>query len=63
MTEGSNNPLEAYVRAALALQGYRFDEAQIAEIVLQFARLEAIAQTVLREPLPFASEPAPVFRP
>ena len=63
MTQGSDNPLEAYVRAALALQGYRFDEAQIAEIVVQFSRLEAIAQTVLQEPLPFASEPAPVFRP
>ena len=63
MTEGSDNPLEAYVRAALALQGYRFDEAQIAEIVVQFSRLEAIAQTVLQWPLPFASEPAPVFRP
>jgi hypothetical protein len=63
MTEGNENPLEAYVRAALALQGYRFDEAQIAEIVVQFSRLESIAQTILRWPLPFASEAAPVFRP
>jgi hypothetical protein len=54
---------EAYVRAALALQGYAFDEAQITEIVLQFTRIEAIAQTVLGWPLPFASEAAPVFRP
>ena len=63
MTPGNDNPLEAYARAALALQGYHFDEAQIAEIVLQFSRLEAIAQTVLQWPLPFASEAAPVFRP
>ena len=49
--------------AALVLQGYRFDEAQIAEIVVQFSRLEAIARTVVDWPLPFASEPAPVFRP
>jgi hypothetical protein len=63
MPEASDNPLEAYVRAALAIQGYRFDEAQIAEIVLQFSRLEAIAQTVLEWPLPFAAEAAPVFRP
>jgi hypothetical protein len=63
VTQGSDNPLEAYVRAALALQGYRFDEAQIAEIVVQFSRLEAIAQTVMQWPLPFASDPAPVFRP
>ena len=63
MTQGSDNPLESYVRAALVLQGYRFDERQVAEIVEQFARLEAIAQTLMQWPLPFASEPAPVFRP
>ena len=63
ITETHDNPLEAYVRAALALQGYVFDEAQIAEIVLQFSRLEAVARTVFDWPLPFASEPAPVFRP
>ena len=55
--------LESYVRAALKLQGYAFDEAQIAEIALQFSRLEAIAQTVFDFPLPFASEAAPAFRP
>jgi hypothetical protein len=63
MTDAHDNPLEAYVRAALALQGYTFDDAQIAEIVEQFARLEGIARTVFDWPLPFASEAAPVFRP
>jgi hypothetical protein len=63
MTEAHANPLESYVRAALALHGYTFDDAQIAEIVEQFSRLEAIAQTVMQWPLPFASDPAPVFRP
>ncbi len=63
MTQGNDNPLEAYVREALTLQGYRFDEAKIAEIAAQFARLEAIARTVFDWPLPFASEAAPVFRP
>jgi hypothetical protein len=63
MTEARRNPFESYVRAALALQGYTFDDAQIAEIVEQFSRLEAIAQTVMQWPLPFASDPAPVFRP
>jgi Protein of unknown function (DUF4089) len=63
VTEGNAEPLESYVRAALALQGYRFDEAQIAEITAQFARLEAIVRTVFDWPLPFASEAAPVFRP
>jgi hypothetical protein len=63
MTENATASLEAYVRAALALHGYAFDETQITEIVLQFSRLAAIAQTVFDYPLPFASEPAPVFRP
>jgi hypothetical protein len=63
VTQSSDNPLEAYVRAALALQGYRFGEREIAEIVEQFSRLEAIAHTVMQWPLPFASEAAPVFRP
>jgi hypothetical protein len=63
MTETKENPLEAYVRTALALQGYTFGDAEIAEIVMQFSRVEAIARTVMDWPLPFASEPAPVFRP
>jgi hypothetical protein len=63
MTETRDNPLEAYVRAALALQGYTFDDTDIAEIIMQFSRLEAISRTVVDWPLPNASEPAPVFRP
>jgi hypothetical protein len=63
MTQAHDSPLGAYVREALTLQGYAFDEAEIAEIVMQFSRLEAIARTVFDWPLPFASEPAPVFRP
>ena len=46
MTQAQDNRHEPYVRAALALQGYAFDEAEIAEIVVQFSRLEAIARTV-----------------
>ncbi|HEY2782965.1 MAG TPA: DUF4089 domain-containing protein [Steroidobacteraceae bacterium] len=63
MTEARDKQLESYVRAALALQGYVFDETQIAEIVMQFSRLDAIARSVFEWPLPFASEAAPVFRP
>jgi Protein of unknown function (DUF4089) len=63
MTEAPAKSLESYVRAALTLQGYSFNEAEIAEIIQQFSRLEAIAQTVMQWPLPFASDPAPVFRP
>jgi Protein of unknown function (DUF4089) len=61
--ERSNKSIEAYVRAALLLQGYEFDEGRVAEIILQFSRIEAIAQTVLQWPLPFSAEAAPVFRP
>ena len=63
MTQAADNPFEPYVRSALLLQGYAFDDAQIAEIALQFARLDAIARSVFDWPLPFASEAAPVFRP
>jgi hypothetical protein len=55
--------VEAYVRAALALQGYAFDEGRIAEIILQFARIEVIARTVVNWPLPFAAQLVPAFRP
>jgi len=54
---------EDYVRAALALQGYRLDESQIADIVLQFSRIEALAKTMLEWPMPNESQAAPVFRP
>jgi hypothetical protein len=58
-----NSSTDTYVRAALAVHGYVFDEAQVAEIVLQFSRIEAIAQTVLEFPLPLGTQAAPVFRP
>ena len=63
VSERTIDALESFVRAALALQGYEFDEAQIAEIILQFSRIQSIAQIVLAWPLAFASEAAPVFRP
>jgi Protein of unknown function (DUF4089) len=59
----TNSSAETYVRAALIVHGYVFDEAQIAEIVLQYSRIEAIAQIVLEFPLPSGSQAAPVFRP
>ena len=55
--------VEAYVRAALKLQGYDFDEARIAKIVAQFARIDATAQTVLRWPVEERGVAAAVFRP
>src|SRR5271154_889175 len=47
---GMPETLESYVRASLALQGYEFDESQIAEIVLQFSRIEAMARIILEWP-------------
>ena len=61
--DGNKNPQDAYVRAALALQGYQFDAAQIAEITLAFARIEAMTRTIYDWPMPEVSEAAPVFRP
>ena len=63
MHEEQENPLARYVRATLALQGYRFDDAQIAEITLHYSRIQAMAETIFDCPLPFGSEAAPVFRP
>jgi hypothetical protein len=64
MTEDS---LNSYVRAALQIQGYAFSDAQVAEITAQFARIVAIADTILPAgaSLTDAPEagPAPVFRP
>jgi Protein of unknown function (DUF4089) len=55
--------VEAYVRAALQLQGYDFDEARIAKIVAQFARIDATVQSLLRAPLDERAAAAPAFRP
>jgi hypothetical protein len=59
--------LQSYVRAALALQGYTFSDPRVAEITLQFARIAAIAATLMpAEPAlndVFDSGSAPVFRP
>lgn len=59
-THGS---LEAYVTAALALQGYRLDDAHVQRVVAQFARIEAIARGLDAQPLAFEANAAAVFRP
>jgi Protein of unknown function (DUF4089) len=63
MTDPTDS-LRTYVRAALKVQGYEFTEERMAEITLQFARIESIARTILPDG---ASVPdtgtAPVFRP
>lgn len=59
--------LPAYVRAALELQGYEFSQERVAEITLQFARIESIARTILPPALEADTQPdlgpAAVFRP
>ena len=57
------DPLDAYVTSALALQGYQFNATQQAAIVLQFSRIEAVAQSFLKLQLPPEVDAAPVFRP
>ena len=57
------DPIASYVRAALTLQGYQFNDTQQAAIVLQFSRIEAVAQHFLQLQLPPDIDAAPVFRP
>ncbi len=59
----SEDELDAYVRAALALHGYRFDPAQVAAITQQFARVANIAAVFVDFEIAQDVEPAPVFRP
>jgi len=53
----------AYVRAALVLQGYELDEARTAAVLVEFARIESIAASIVDCELPLELDPAPVFRP
>ncbi len=66
MTDPTDS-VRPYVRAALELQGYIFSDEHIAEITLQFARIDSIARIILPPALgaeaPSDPGPAPVFRP
>ena len=55
--------LETYVRAALRLQGYALNEEQLAEVLVQFGRIEELMRVLDQWPLAFDSVSAPVFRP
>ena len=59
----TTSKIDDYVRAALAVQGYQLDDAQTGEVIVQFSRIEAIAQTFLCQSLPLDLDAAPVFRP
>jgi hypothetical protein len=54
---------DAYVRAALALQGYKFDDACIARIAAQFERIEGMAARMGDSDLPASLDSAEIFRP
>jgi Protein of unknown function (DUF4089) len=54
---------DAYVRAALALQGYAFPEDRVREIARQFERIESIAATIVDVEQPIDIESGAVFRP
>ena len=64
MTDEQRND---YVRAALTLQGYRFnglrEESRVQAVMQQFARIAVIAEAILAVDLPVDSEPASIFRP
>jgi hypothetical protein len=63
----SIDALRTYVRATLQVQGYEFNEERIAEITLQFARIESIARSILPPAVEGNAQPdlgpAAVFRP
>jgi Protein of unknown function (DUF4089) len=63
----SMDTLRSYVRTALALQGYAFSDERVTEITAQFARIAAIAETLMPadSTLPDTQDlgTAPVFRP
>jgi len=55
--------IPAYVKAALVLQGYSFNEHQTAAITHEFEHIASIAQILIHQSLPFELDAAPVFRP
>ena len=59
----NDNERNAYVRAALVMQGYAFDDPRIDGIIRQFERIETIGAVLLEGELPIDAEPAPAFRP
>jgi hypothetical protein len=63
----SMDTLRSYVRTALALQGYAFNDERVTEITAQFARIAAIVETIMPADsrLLDTQDPgtAPVFRP
>jgi Asp-tRNA(Asn)/Glu-tRNA(Gln) amidotransferase C subunit len=63
MPDMDASTLESFVRSALAAQGYRFDEARIKEIILQFSRIAAAAEQLLAVDTGERAGAAAVFRP
>lgn len=55
--------IEAYVKAALAIQGYTFSETRIADVVQHFTRIEQLSRAVRDADLPPEVDSAPIFTP
>jgi hypothetical protein len=55
--------IEAYVKAALAIQGYDFSEARIADVVQHFTRIEQLSRVVRDAAVPLETDSAPIFKP
>jgi Asp-tRNA(Asn)/Glu-tRNA(Gln) amidotransferase C subunit len=62
--KANSKPIDAATVAALAqLMGLDLPEARLAQVVLQFQRIQAVAAPVLEAPLEPQDEQAPVWRP
>ena len=59
----SSPQIEAYVKAALAIQGYHFSEARIADVVQHFTRIEQQSRVVHDATIPTNSDRALIFKP
>jgi hypothetical protein len=60
---GTAPDTDAYVRAALALQGYDTAVVPAAAVAEQFGRIAAMAASLRDLPLPREADAAPAFRP
>ena len=59
----SPQQIEAYVKAALAIQGYTFSEVRTADVVQHFTRIEQLSRPVREADLPPEQDGAPIFTP
>jgi hypothetical protein len=63
MPPDSNDALDAYADAALALHFPALSNEAAVRVKAQFARIAQLAAPVLAYPVDITDEPAPVYRP